>query len=283
VIAGVLYAVDPMLPFIAVASFFGTGALLVTTVRYAPHVRTLAREAGASVSLHEALEGFRFIRRQPVLFGAITLDLMAVLFGGAVALLPAIAEDRLGVGAVGLGWLRAAIGIGAAIMTIGLAIRPVRRHIGVVLLIAVAAFGVGTVALGLTRSFAVAFVALAVSAAADSISVYIRATLVPLVTPDEMRGRVLAVEMVLIGASNELGAFESGVAGQAIGAAAAIVLGGFASVGVAIGWWFLFPALRRVDRFPTRESEVPPPSEIVDTAPIAPEVEQSVERATGPP
>jgi hypothetical protein len=136
--------------------------------------------------------------------------------------------------------------------------------------------------LGLTTSFAVAFLALAVLSAADAISVYIRATLVPLITPDAMRGRVLAVEMVLIGASHELGAFESGVAGQALGAAAAIVLGGVASVGVAIGWWFLFPALRRVDRFPTRESEEARP-EAEEPLPAVPEVEQSVERPTGPP
>jgi predicted MFS family arabinose efflux permease len=149
-----------------------------------------------------------------------------------------------------LGWLRAATGIGAALMTLGLAFRPVKRHIGVVLLVAVAAFGVGTIALGVTTSFAVAFVALALLSAADAISVYIRATLVPLITPDAMRGRVLAMEMVLIGASNELGAFESGVTGQIFGPAIAVVLGGVGSVIVAGAWWFGFPALRRMDRFP---------------------------------
>jgi predicted MFS family arabinose efflux permease len=190
------------------------------------------------------------VRGQPILFGAISLDLFAVLFGGAVALLPAIAEDRLGVGAVGLGWLRAATGIGAALMTLFLAWRPIQRRIGVVLLIAVGTFGVFTVVLGVTTSFAVAFVALALLSAADAISVFIRATLVPLITPDEVRGRVLALEMVLIGASNELGAFESGVTGQVLGPAPAVVLGGVASVGVAFGWWFGFPALRKLDRFP---------------------------------
>ena len=168
-------------------------------------------------NFHEALEGLRFIRGEPALLGAISLDLFAVLFGGAVALLPAIAEDRLHVGAVGLGWLRAAVGVGAALMTLALAFRPLRRHVGVALLLAVAVFGIGTIALGVTTSFAVAFVALAVLSAADAISVFIRATLVPLITPDDKRGRVLAVEMVFIGASNELGAFESGVAGQLIG------------------------------------------------------------------
>jgi MFS family permease len=285
VLGGVLYAVDPVLPFAVVTALFLAAAFAITTVRYAPHVvahahavRAVAEPLDAiepaelerlenledegledadalpaGSKLHEALEGYRFIRREPVLLGAITLDLMAVLFGGAIALLPAIADQRLGVGAVGLGWLRAATGIGAALMTIGLAIRPVQRRIGVVLLIAVAVFGVGTVALGVTTSFGVAFVALALLSAADAISVFIRATLVPLLTPDEMRGRVLAMEMVLIGASNELGAFESGVTGQLFGPGVAVVIGGVASVFVAVGWWFGFPDLRRTDRFPRME------------------------------
>ena len=274
VLGGVLYAIEPTLPFIVVTCLFGLAAFAILTVRYAAHAlsaseRSAARREAAdsqrtsetrrSNTLHEALEGYRFIRREPVLLGAITLDLMAVLFGGAIALLPAIAEDRLGVGAVGLGWLRAATGIGAAIMTIALAIRPVRRHIGVVLLFAVAAFGVFTVVLGVTTSFGVAFVALAVLSAADAISVYIRATLVPLVTPALMRGRVLAMEMVLIGASNELGAFESGVTGQLFGPAIAIVIGGVASVFVAISWWFGFPDLRKTDRFPGFDDTEGPP------------------------
>jgi MFS family permease len=201
-------------------------------------------------TLHDAMEGLRFIRRQPVLLGAISLDLFAVLFGGAVALLPAIAEDRLGVGAVGLGWLRASVGIGAALVTLYLAWRPVQRHIGITLLVVVALFGVFTVVLGVTTSFAVAFVALLAASGADAISVFIRATLVPLVTPNETRGRVLAVENVFIGASNELGAFESGVAGQLLGTAGAVALGGVATIAVAGLWWTWFPALRRVDRFP---------------------------------
>jgi len=269
-----------------VAGLFLVAAFTITTVKYAAHVRERTHAVVAFAEpleaiepfelemaelemaelepaatprggnrLHEALEGYRFIRREPVLLGAITLDLMAVLFGGAVALLPAIADQRLGVGAVGLGWLRAATGIGAALMTIGLAFRPVQRRIGVVMLCAVAVFGMGTVVLGATTSFAVAFLALALLSAADAISVFIRATLVPLLTPDEMRGRVLAMEMVLIGGSNELGAFESGVTGQIFGPAIAVVLGGVMSVVVAVGWWFGFPDLRRLDRFPRMGSE----------------------------
>jgi MFS family permease len=260
VLGGVLFAIEPTLPFLVVTCLFGIAAVGILTVRYAAHARDRAPalDAKSDNKIHEALEGYRFIRREPVLLGAITLDLMAVLFGGAIALLPAIAEDRLGVGAVGLGWLRAATGIGAAIMTIALAIKPVRRHIGVVLLLAVAAFGVFTVVLGATTSFGVAFLALAVLSAADAISVYIRATLVPLVTPALMRGRVLAMEMVLIGGSNELGAFESGVTGQLFGPAIAVVFGGVASVFVAIGWWFGFPALRKTDRFPGMDDGEPP-------------------------
>jgi predicted MFS family arabinose efflux permease len=200
--------------------------------------------------MHEAVEGVRFVRSQPILLGAISLDLFAVLFGGAVALLPAIAENRLGVGAVGLGLLRAAIGIGAGAVTLFLVVRPVKRRVGRTLLLTVALFGVGTIALGATTNFAVAFVALMVLSGADSVSVFIRSTLVPLVTPPEKRGRVLAVEAVFIGASNELGAFESGVVGQLFGAPVAVVLGGVGTLVVAALWWGLFPALRNVDRFP---------------------------------
>jgi hypothetical protein len=154
------------------------------------------------------------------------------------------------VGAVGFGWLRAATGIGAASVMGVLAVRPVTRHVGRVLLTVIAVFGLATIALGATRSYAVAFVALLVASGADAVSVFIRATLVPLVTPPTMRGRVLAVENVFIGASNELGAFESGVAGQLLGPAAAVGLGGVATLAVAAAWWVLFPALRDVDRFP---------------------------------
>jgi hypothetical protein len=131
-----------------------------------------------------------------------------------------------------------------------LTVRPVSRHIGRTLLTTVAVFGIGTIALGVTATFAVAFVALLVLAGADAVSVFIRSTLVPLVTPVDKRGRVLAVEAVFIGASNELGAFESGVVGQLLGPAAAVVLGGVGTLAVAALWWGLFPDLRRLDAFP---------------------------------
>ena len=262
VLAGFLYAADPALPFAGMAILLVAAGVAIMFVRAdAALARTevtapplVAAEAEPPVvespgGLHDAMEGLRFVRRQPVLFGAISLDLFAVLFGGAVALLPAIADDRLHVGAVGLGWLRAAGGIGAAVTTLVLARRPLQRRVGRRLLSVVALFGVFTILLGVTHSFVVAFVAMAVLSAADSVSVFIRATLVPLATPEAMRGRVFAVENVFIGASNELGAFESGVAAQVLGTAGAVVLGGAATLAVAGSWWFLFPALREVDRF----------------------------------
>ena len=222
-----------------------------------PPVPSAAAAPEAKAGWRDALEGVRLIRDQPVLLGAISLDLFAVLFGGAVALLPAIAEDRLGVGAVGLGWLRAAGGIGAGVVTLGLVARPVRRRVGKVLLGAVATFGIATIALGLTTSFVVALVAMAVLSGADAISVFIRSTLVPLVTPAAARGRVLAVENIFIGASNEAGDFESGVVGAAVGASSAVVLGGIGTLVVAGAWCVLFPRLRDIDAFPTEPDPVP--------------------------
>jgi MFS family permease len=253
VLGGFLYALDPALPFVAMAVLLVAGAgaaLLIPTPARAHH------DELDPPSVRDAIAGLSFIRHRPVLLGAISLDLFAVLFGGAVALLPAIADERLGVGAIGLGWLRASVGIGAALTTMVLAVRPAERHIGRTLLIVVALFGVFTIVLGATRDFAIAFVALAVLSGADAISVFIRATLVPLVTPPDRRGRVLAVENVFIGASNELGAFESGVVGHAFGAPFAVISGGVATLVIAAAWWFTFPQLRRLDRFPASPDAV---------------------------
>lgn len=270
VLGGMLYPVDVRLPFVVVAVLFlvSAGAVLLIRVRSrvgsagmvvetAVEPTVPRAEAPERPGWRDAVEGLRFIRRTPLLLGAVSLDLFAVLFGGAVALLPAIATDRLHVGAVGLGWLRAAGGIGAALVTLTLAWKPVQRQVGRTLLFVVAGFGVATIVLGLTRNFAVAFVALAVLSGADAVSVFIRATLVPLVTPEDKRGRVLAVENVFIGASNELGAFESGVAGQVLGPAGAIVLGGAATLAVAGAWSVLFPDLRTIDRFPNTPGTSP--------------------------
>ena len=245
VIGGLLYARQPWYAFAAASIVFSAAIVALATVR----LQARPAPSGEGPTVSHALEGLRFIRRTPILLAAISLDLFAVLFGGAVALLPAIADKRLGVGAVGLGWLRAAGGIGASITAAALAARPLRRRIGRWLLLAVGVFGVATVALGLTRSYVVAFVAMAVLTSADMISVFVRGTIVPLATPDEMRGRVLAVEQVFIGASNELGAFESGVAAAFLGLVAAVASGGLATLAVVAVWWRVFPALRDVDTF----------------------------------
>lgn len=208
-------------------------------------------------TLSAALEGLRFVRRTPVVLAVISLDLFAVLFGGAIALIPAVASERLGVGDIAYGWLRAAPGIGAAAMAVVLAVRPVQRRVGPTLLVVVAVFGVGTVVFGLTRSYLIAFVALVVISAADMVSMYIRGSLVPLATPDEQLGRVNAVEGVFIGASNELGAFESGVAARAFGLSWAIAGGGLVTVAVAGLFAVLFPSLRKIDTF----DEVRPPGQ----------------------
>ena len=243
--SGLLYSIDPWVAYLAASVLIAMGMAAMLRVNVPRSIVTTTERP----TFRHAIEGLVFIRRTPILLAAISLDLFAVLFGGAIALLPVIAEERLGVGDVAYGWLRAAVGIGAAAMALFLAWRPVRRRVGHKLFVVVATFGVMTVVLGLTRNYVVAFIAIIVMSAADMVSVFIRSSIVPLVTPDEKRGRVLAVENVFIGASNELGAFESGVASQAVGTAGAVVGGGIATVGIAGLWWVLFPALRRVDRF----------------------------------
>lgn len=250
--SGFLYAVHPAVAYGTAAVFIAGGMFLLSLVplpaSVTPPVPT------ERPTLRDAVEGLVFIRRTPVLLAAISLDLFAVLFGGAVALLPVIAEEQLGVGDIAYGWLRAAGGIGAALTAIALAARPVRRHVGRKLLVVVALFGVATVVLGTTRTFWIAFVAVLVANAADMVSVFIRSSLVPLVTPDEKRGRVSAVENVFIGASNELGAFESGVVSSLVGTPATVIGGGVATIAIAGTWWLAFPSLRRIDRFEDLES-----------------------------
>ena len=246
VLSGLLYAIEPWVAYTVSSALMIGAAVLFAALRF---IRPPdPKLSGNRPTFRTAVEGLVFIRRTPILLAAISLDLFAVLFGGAVALLPAIAEDRLGVGEFGYGWLRAAPGIGAALMAVFLAFRPMQRHIGRVLLLAVFVFGISTVVLGVTRSYVLAFAALVVLAGADMVSVYIRGAIVPLVTPDEKRGRVLAVENVFIGASNELGAFESGIVAQAIGTPATVIGGGVATVVVVGVWWIGFPSLRKVDR-----------------------------------
>ena len=189
------------------------------------------------------------MRRQKVVLGSISLDMFAVLLGGAVALLPVYAREILHTGPWGLGLLRSAPGVGAATMAILLAHRPLRRRVGATMLWCVAGFGVFTIVFGISRSLIISIIALLFTGAADMVSAVIRATLVQLATPDEMRGRVNAVDMLFIGASNELGQFESGVTAHWFGAVPAVVLGGVGTL-VVIGLWaWLFPELRQADTF----------------------------------
>jgi MFS family permease len=245
--SGFLYAVDPWVAYVGSSALIFLGWLGLLTIQFVRQPDP--PDPSQRPTLHSAMEGLRFIRRTPTLLAAIALDLFAVLFGGAVALLPVIAEEQLLVGDVAYGWLRSAPGIGAAVMAVIIAIRPVRRHVGRTLLIAVGVFGVCTLVLGITHSYAVAFLMLVILSGADMVSVFIRGSLVPLLTPDEKRGRVLAVENVFIGASNELGAFESGVAAQAFGTPAAVIGGGVGTLAVVGVWAVSFPSLRRIDRF----------------------------------
>ncbi len=237
--------------FIWIAAMFLISALLYALIPRQPPASATgdATDADGQMGFGDAFAGLRLIRRQPVLFGAISLDLFAVLFGGAVALLPAVAKDILHVGGTGLGFLRVAVGAGGVITGLVLAIRPVRRHVGRVLLIVVGVFGVFTVVFGLSTNYALSWISLFILASADMVSVFIRTTLVPLATPDALRGRVLAVEAVFIGASNELGAAESGFAAALMGTVAAIVSGGVATLVIVGVWAIWFRPLATVDRF----------------------------------
>jgi MFS family permease len=252
-IGGLLFAIRPELVYAVSA------ALSLVSLGCVARMRAgRAPVAVGTPGLDSVLAGLRLIRRTPVLLGAISLDLFAVLLGGAVALLPVFAKDVLDVGPVGLGLLRAAPAAGALLTAVLLARRPLSRRTGPTLLVAVAVFGVSMIVFGLSREMWLSLVALAVAGGVDMVSVVLRQTILPLVTPDELRGRVNAVEMVFISASNELGAFESGVAAALVGAVPAVVIGGVATVAIAVGWIWLFPALAGVDRLDElRPAEAP--------------------------
>jgi MFS family permease len=196
-------------------------------------------------TLKTVFAGLHFIWRQKLILGAISLDLFAVLLGGAVALLPVYAREILHTGPWGLGLLRTAPGVGAAVMAVALAHRPLRGRAGSTLLWSVAGFGVCTILFGVSTSLVLSLVSLVFLGAADMVSVIIRATLVQLRTPDEMRGRVMAVDMVFIGTSNELGQFESGLTAQWFGTVPAVLLGGIGTLVVIALWAWIFPDLRR--------------------------------------
>jgi MFS family permease len=242
-IGGFVYAAGPVTVYAVCAFLFVVAGVLVLRVRYAQAARVKK-----AISLETVLAGVRFVRDRPVVLGAISLDLFAVLFGGAVALLPIYAKDILHVGPWGLGLLRAAPAAGAHVTSIAMTRWPVTRRAGRVLLSAVAVYGVATLVFGVSTSFALSLGALVVSGAADMINVVIRQSIVQLDTPDEMRGRVSAVNSVFIGASNQLGEFESGVTAAWLGPVGSVVLGGIGTLVVAAAWVRLFPLLARRDR-----------------------------------
>ncbi|HEX3550666.1 MAG TPA: MFS transporter [Candidatus Elarobacter sp.] len=242
-LGGVLVAAGPLAAYGAAIAAFAFGAIVVLAIPIASRAPT----AEATFTWSAVLGGIRYLRRTPVLSGAISLDLFAVLFGGATALLPIYAAQIFHVGPVGFGALRAASACGAALCALALARRPIHRFVGPRLLGAVACFGAATIVFGLSRSIWVALPALAVAGAADMVSVAIRDALAALRTPDAMRGRVNAVEGVFIVASNELGQFESGTLAAFVGAVPAVVAGGAATLAVVAIWAWRNPALRRAD------------------------------------
>lgn len=205
------------------------------------------------ISLRTVLAGFHFIWQKKLILGSISLDMFAVLLGGAVALLPIYARTILHTGPWGLGLLRSAPGVGAALMAIVVAHWPIRRRAGIKMLMAVAGFGVFTIIFGVSRSLIVSLIALLLLGASDMVSVIIRATLVQIATRDEMRGRVNAVDMLFIGVSNELGEFESGLTAQWFGTVPAVILGGVGTLVVIAAWAWLFPELRKADQLTVAE------------------------------
>jgi MFS family permease len=218
------------------------------------HVRT-GRMEKRDISIETLLAGFRYVWQEKMILGSISLDLFAVLLGGAVALLPLYAQDILHTGPRGLGVLRSMPAAGAAIMAVLLAYRPLRRRSGAVMFVAVSIFGIATIVFGISHSIAVSLVALFVIGASDMISVVVRSTLVQIATPAAMRGRVSAVNLLFIGASNELGQFESGITAQWMGAVPAVVFGGVGTLIVVALWSRIFPQLRKMDRLmPLKET-----------------------------
>jgi len=217
------------------------------------HART-GRMEKRDISIETVLAGLRFVWKQKVVLGSISMDLFAVLLGGAVALMPVYAKDILRVGSAGFGMMRASPAIGAVIMAVLLAHRPMRRRAGVIMLWCVTGFGAATIVFGLSRNFLLSLVALFFIGATDMVSMVVRGTLVQLFTPPEMRGRVSAVNLLFIGASNEFGQFESGVTAQWFGTVPAVVLGGIGSIVVVALWARLFPEIRKVQTLGEKKS-----------------------------
>jgi predicted MFS family arabinose efflux permease len=242
-LGGFIYAAGAPIAFAVSAGCFllaGTGVTLLSG-------RRRAAAAGEAGTRERIAEGIHYVRARRVILGAISLDLFAVLLGGATALLPVSARDILHVGPEGLGLLRSAPAVGAALTAVSIARRPLTHHAGARMFATVALFGVATIIFGISKNFYLSLAALAVLGAADMVSVYVRHALVQFGTPDAMRGRVSAVSVLFIGASNELGEFESGVTAAWFGTMPAVVIGGIGTLFVVAMWMRLFPQLRKVD------------------------------------
>jgi len=244
-VGGLLFAISPEAVYGSAVGLLVAASLILFPIT---RPEAVPRSAVEPPRLQALFAGIRFIRDTPILLGAITLDLFAVLFGGAVALLPLFAKSILHTGPFGLGVLRSAIAVGALAAGLMIARKPLGHRAGRTLLIAVGVFGASMVVFGLSRWFWLSALALGVSGFVDMISMNIRGTTAAFATPNELRGRVTAVESVFIGASNELGAFESGVAAALLGAVPAVVLGGGLTIVLALVWPRLFPELAGVDR-----------------------------------
>jgi MFS family permease len=261
-IGGFIYLLGPVFTYGLASVFFAIAGVL-TFVLGGRHIDRAA--AIAASRFERVKEGIQFVWNRPVVLGAISLDLFAVLLGGAVALLPVYARDILHTDVFGLGVLRSAQAVGAAVMAFSLARWPIERKSGSRMFGAVALFGVATIVFGLSTNFYLSFAALFVTGAADMVSVFIRSALIQYSTPDHMRGRVSAVSMLFIGASNELGEFESGSTAAWFGTVPAVVIGGLGTLGVVGIWMWLFPPLRTVDRL--REVEAPAVEESIAAPP----------------
>jgi MFS family permease len=246
-IGGLIYGVSPTAVYLIAAGSCALAAAAAVSIGKGRALQPADARPGQAADVRSVLDGLRFVRHNQIILGAILLDLLAVLFGGAVALLPIFAH-RIGVGVTGLGILRAGPAIGALAGAIYLTRRPIGGRAGRLLLSMVAVYGVCIVAFGVSTEFVLSFIALVVSGFADMFSINIRSTTVALATPDRLRGRVGAVETVFISASNQLGAFESGLAASFVGAVPAVVGGGCVTIAIALSWIRLFPALDRVDR-----------------------------------
>jgi MFS family permease len=244
-LGGVLYLIGPSVVYCAVAGLLFISVVLISSIKPI-RARDVAEVSGTTANL---LEGLRYVLNRKALLGAISLDLFGVLFGGATALLPAYAQDVLHVGPAGLGLLRTATGVGATLSAIALVVSPIERHVGRWMFAGVALFGAATVVFGVSRSFPLSLVALVLLGLGDMLSVYIRQVLIQLETPDAIRGRVSAVGSMFVGASNELGEFESGLTARWFGLVPAVVLGGVVTLLVVGSYLRLFPELRVMDRF----------------------------------